>query len=222
LIVRIENPNALANPRPVDRPATGPSELGRDAFMKLLVAQLQNQDPLDPMDAREMVTQLSQLTSVEQLIAIEHRLTSLEIASAGMANTQVSSLVGRNIEADVSKTRLDEAGMARSYAELQGGAANLTAVIRDAAGQEVRTLELGARTPGGHMVEWDGRNASGERMPPGRYTFEFRAIDGEGRPLAVSTKLQGVVHGVSYQQGYPELLVGENRVLLGDVTSIGM
>ena len=221
----INNNNALASPTPIKKPTGAsdePGQLGRDAFMKLLVTQLQNQDPLDPMDAREMVTQLSELTSVEQLKAIEYRLTALEVATAGMANMEVAGVVGRTVTADADNMRLGAIGGVEGVFTVEGRATNVTAVVRDASGQAVRTIAMGERFPGQHQISWDGNDDSGARMPAGRYTVEYSAKDSDGNPVNVSTEVQGLVTEISYENGYPELLIGQARVLLGDVTSISM
>jgi len=200
--------------------ATQQPEIGRDAFMKMLVAQLRNQDPLDPLDSREFVTQLSQLTSVEELVTIRNRMEALEVGIAGMANTQVAGIVGRTVTADASALRLDEQGSASTAFNLEGRATDVTVTIRDESGQVVRTMELGETFPGSHRLEWDGRTDSGERAAAGRYTIEIDAKDADGHPVTASTRITGVVSSISYEHGYPELLVGEAHVLLGDVISI--
>src|SRR5687768_12595215 len=81
-------------------PINPTSQLGKQDFMKLLVAQLKNQDPLNPMDSREMITQLSTLTSVEKLTSVDQSLTQLRAETTGMAGIQTSSLIGRTVTAD--------------------------------------------------------------------------------------------------------------------------
>jgi len=203
-------------------PQRPPDEIGRDAFMKLLVTQLKNQDPLDPTDAKEFVTQLSQLTGVEQLVGIGERVAALEIATAGIANTQVAGLVGRSVTANADAIRLGESGSGRAPFQLDGRATEVTVTIRDESGRAVRTLQLGETFAGPHAVEWDGNDDTGARAPAGRYTIEIAAKDDAGHPVGSSTRITGPVTGVSYENGYPELLVGEARVMLGDVISIAM
>jgi flagellar basal-body rod modification protein FlgD len=194
--------------------------MGRDAFMKLLVHQLQNQDPLEPMDAREMVTQLSELTSVEQLVSIEQRLGHLEIATAGIGNTQAAGLVGRTVVANADRLSLGDTGPARGAFVVEGSSATTEITIRDAAGDVVRTISLGGQTPGTHVYEWDGNGENGERLPAGRYEMTVVAKDAEGHPVTTSTRIEGRVARVTYENGYPELVVGEATVMLGDVLSI--
>jgi flagellar basal-body rod modification protein FlgD len=208
-----------ASAPPAQRPA---QEIGRDAFMKLLVTQLRNQDPLDPTDAKEFVTQLSQLTGVEQLVGIGERVQALEIATAGIANTQVAGLTGRTVTANADTIRLGESGAGRTAYQLDGRATEVTVTIRDESGSVVRTMRLGEAFAGSHAVEWDGNDDTGARAAAGRYSVEIAAKDEAGHAVGTSTRVTGPVTGVSYENGYPELIVGEARVMLGDVVSISM
>jgi len=224
--MQIDPTAGIGSPRAMD---TGPTRtalddqgMGKDAFMKLLTTQMQNQDPLDPMDSRQMISQLSELTSVEQLTTMSNRLAALEVATAGMANTQVASVVGRNVLADGSGIRLTETGPASSVFTLDGTAKEVTVEVRDASGKLVRTMQLGEQFPGSHAVSWDGLDDQGTRLPSGRYSFEVSAVDDADHPIEATLDIEGVVSGVSYENGYPELLIGDARVLLGDVQRINM
>jgi flagellar basal-body rod modification protein FlgD len=217
----IDSTNSLARPQAVDHvTADQSSGVSRDAFMKLLVTQLQNQDPLDPMDSRQMVSQLTELTSVEQLLTIDHRLQALEVATAGLANTEVASLVGKTVTADSSALRLEGDGTVTSVYSLGGRADEVTIEIKDAEGNVVRTLSPGAQQSGMHEVTWDGLMEDGTRAPAGRYRMEIKAKDVDGHEVAATTEVSGRVDGITYENGYPELLIGRARVLLGDVQAI--
>jgi len=220
----IDASNALAAPPASRTDATTASsssnELGSDAFMKLLVAQLKNQDPLEPMDPQESIAQLAQLTGVEQMTAMERRLSAIEVGIAGLANTEVASFVGRRVTADTSTLRLGELGQATGAFSLDQPADAVTVTIRDAQGRLVRRLDLGARGVGPHGIDWDGRNDAGDRLPPGRYEMEVEATDANGDALTASTRLTELVTGVTYEDVFAELLLGELRVVLGDVVAI--
>ncbi len=219
--MEIDATAGLAAPTASERvERTEGDDLGRDAFMQLLVTQLQNQDPLDPMDSREMISQLSDLTSVEQLVAIEGRLTALEIGTAGIANSQATELVGRTVRADGSSLRLNQSGPARTSFTLDARATDVQATIRDASGEVVREISLGGAFPGPHAFAWDGLDSAGERLPAGRYRVEYSATSEAGTPVNVSSDVVGSVSGVAFEHGHPELLIGEARVLLGDVISV--
>lgn len=197
------------------------TDLDRDAFMRLLVTQIRNQDPMDPMDTREMMTQLTQLTSVEHLIGIEDRLATLQVGTASIANSQVAGFVGKTVMADTSNLRVEEAGPIPGAFELEGRAEEVMVTIRDAEGRVVRTMELGPQAPGSRTYEWDGMNDSGERVAEGRYRVEISATSESGAPVTAHTQVRGTVTGVSYEDGYPELILdGEYRVLMGDVREV--
>ncbi len=218
--MNVGNRNVLAAPRPseVDSGTDGVRRgMGRDAFMKLLVAQLRNQDPLDPMDPRESIAQLSQLSGVEQLVAIEGRLRALEVANAGMVNAQAVALVGRTVEAEGGMLRLGPEGDAEASFTLRGRAERVEVKVIDEQGRVVRSMELEGGYPGAHPVRWDGLDEQGERAPAGRYRIEVRAFDAEGRPVEADTTLRGRVERVAYDNGYPELVVEGRRIALGSV-----
>jgi flagellar basal-body rod modification protein FlgD len=196
------------------------SGLDGESFMRLLVAQIRHQDPLQPMDTTQMMAQLTQLTSVERLVAIDDRLGELSIATASVANAQATDLVGRTVEADTSQLMLTDVGATSGTFELDGPAATTQVEIRDGSGRVVRTLELGAEGPGPVTFEWDGDDDVGNRLPAGRYRISVTAADEEGRAVDSSTRLRGEVDAVSYDNGFPELVIDEARVLLGDVRSV--
>lgn len=201
-------------------PANPTSQLGKDDFLKLLVAQLKQQDPNNPMDAREMVAQLAQLSSVEKLGSIETNLTALRAESAGMASMQASGLIGSTVSANSNRLSLTSSGPAENAYRLSGRAASVQVTVRDASHNVVRQLEMGAQYPGTRPITWDGEDSAGMRVPNGMYSFEVVAKDQAGLPVATSTSISGVVTEVNYTSGLPELVVGNARISLGDVVSI--
>jgi len=189
--------------------------------MRLLVTQIRNQDPMDPMDTTQMMSQLTELTSVEHLIGIRDGLGNLEVASASIANAQVADFVGKTVTADTSTLRVDDTGPISGAFQLDGRAEEVTVTIRDASGEVVRSMELGDTFAGSQGYTWDGNNNLGERVDPGRYRVEISAIDSEGAPVSVDTRVQGRVTSISYADGYPELILdGEHRVAMGDVREV--
>lgn len=215
----IQNPNVLAAPSSLDASSSG--ALDRNAFMKMLIAQLKNQDPMSPMDGRDFITQLSQLTGVEQLTSIGDRISSLQVATAGVANTQTSELVGKTIEAKGDSFLLDDMGPGGTAFTLDQPATEVTVKIVNENGDVVQTMTLGEQGPGEHDISWDGKTSEGVRAPAGRYHVTIEAKDASGKAITANTDVKGVVGSVSYEHGYPELVIGNRRVALGNVTSIG-
>lgn len=221
-IAGISNPGSLAqtNTQNTASAVQDKTQLGKDDFMKLLIAQLKNQDPDQPVDTKEMVTQLAQLGSVEQMTNMVTQLKGLQLATTSMANNQASSFVGKSIEANGSKLYLGTTGGAASGINLTLPAETVTLTVRDDKGQVVRVLEQGKTPAGITPISWDGKNDSGEQMTTGQYTLTVEAKNKDGGPVIADAKIKGIVSSVSYEQGFPELVVGEARVALANVTSI--
>jgi flagellar basal-body rod modification protein FlgD len=203
---------ATANPKGV---------LGKDAFMKLLVAELKQQDPMDPMKAREMVGQLADLSTVEKLTGIDDKLTTLQNITAASSGISNAGLIGRRIEADTKNLSLAASGgSSGGVYTLNDNAASVTVKIRDGGGNLVRNLDLGSQNLGPQAIKWDGTTDQGARAPGGLYTFEITAKAASGQPVVASTKISGLVSSVTYENGTPEVVVGTSHVPLGDVTTI--
>jgi flagellar basal-body rod modification protein FlgD len=215
----VQNPNSVAQ---TNTAVTSGDKMtmGKEDFMKLLIAQLKNQDPNAPVDAKEFVTQLSQLTSVEQLTNMSSQLKSLTTATTGLVSNEAGNFVGKNIEANGSKLYLGDQNSPTSAFTLAQSADEVTITIRDEKGQAVRTIEKGFTKVGTTPMTWDGKDDAGERVDAGAYTMTIEAKTKAGAPVIASAEIKGIVTKVSYEQGFPELVVGDAHVALANVTSI--
>ena len=210
-------PNAAAAAGAV--PVNPKSEMGKDTFLKLLVAELKNQDPQDPMQAREMVAQLAQLSSVEKLSAIDTKLADLEAGNTATATLQSAALIGRSVTADTRRLTLTNTANPTGTYNLELASDEGRVMVRDAAGNVVRTIALGAQRAGQHTFLWDGKSDDGMRVPSADYTFDVAAKSG-GIPVPATTAITGVVNEVTYENGVPQVVVAGAHIPVGDVTSI--
>lgn len=168
---------AAATPS-VDAPPTMSNDY--KSFLSLLVAQVSHQDPLKPIDGTEFVSQLATLTGVEQSVKLNDQMQSLRTQLALSAALSESSLIGRTVTVPSEEIELGPDGADFSY-ELQGTATSVTAIIRDAAGVPVREIAgLPATDRGLVNVAWDGADANGIQLPPGRYQVALATEDGTG------------------------------------------
>lgn len=183
--------------------ATGGNDLGRDSFLKLLVAQLQNQDPLNPQDNHEFVAQLAQFSSLEQTVGINDRLDQLSLQTQGLANSQVVGLVGKEatIKGDIVTLQGQGDPVPISFT-LSSASTEALVEIRDGSGRRVRTLEVGARSAGTVSVLWNGQNDTGLPQSAGPYQIRVTAKNGD-TPISVTQQSQGVITSVSFSQGFP-------------------
>jgi flagellar basal-body rod modification protein FlgD len=199
----------------------GSSRLGKDEFLKLLVTQLSNQDPLSPVDNQAFIAQLAQFATVEQQSQMNSTLESLLMAQASSNQTNVANLVGKEVTFTSDQVFVGASGGAELNAKLSGDAAKVSAIIKDENGRVVRSITLeGARNGGALSIPWDGRDASGNPVSSGTYTVTFTAADAQGKSVDVSTQGRGRVSGVSFADGVPQLVVNGVRVRLSDVLEV--
>ena len=187
-------------------------------FLNMLVAQLQNQDPLDPMDANEFTSQLVQFASVEQQIYSNANLEKL----VGLQQTsQVSSMVnylGTIIEANGQAFNLDQSSAKFSY-DLESGAAETTITIHDALDREVWTGG-GSTDPGKQFFVWDGLKNDGTQVPDGPYTAIVSAKDPDGNLINVAQTVFGRVTGAGATEGNVTLSMGAVDASPEDIVNV--
>jgi len=194
--------------------------LGKDDFLKLLVAQLEHQNPTDPMDSTAFVAQLAQFSSLEQLTGVNDRLETIAMGQAGLITGQSIDLVGKTIVYPGETLEMDGSSSAEYRYDLDSSAASVEVTIKNAAGETVRTLKGTGLSSGVNEGVWDGMDSSGNPVPAGQYTLSISAVDDNGDKVGVQTFTVGKVKGVTFENGYPELLIGSGRVSSADVLEI--
>jgi len=195
-------------------------QITRDDFMKLLIAQLQNQDPLSPMDNQEFAVQLATFNSLEQLVGVNEKLESLASQQEVVTQFNTAALIGKQVVGKGDELDLGTIGDASLHYELEANAANVTVRVLSTSGTVVRQIDVASQKAGVQSVTWDGKNALGQRLPPGVYTFEVTAADVSGKALPVSKRVRGLVTGINLQGAEPILEVGQLRIPFSTVTSI--
>lgn len=202
---------------------TGNQEMGRDAFLKLLVAQMKNQDPLKPQDNSQFVAELAQFSSLEQSMGINERLDALMTQNRGLANTEVANLVGKTATVKGTIVTSDGTGAGSPVNFTLAGASDSTVVtIKDQNGRVVRTMDLGQKPAGLAKVSWDGRDDTGLVQPAGAYTVSISAKTADGTTVAVTQETTGVIQSVSFDQGYPALKLSNGvTVPVSDLIRVG-
>jgi flagellar basal-body rod modification protein FlgD len=198
----------------------GSNELGKDQFVQLLMAQLRNQDPTSPVDSQAFVAQLAQFSSLEQMQGMSSRLDALVLAQAASNQTQTADLVGKDVLFKTDRVELPAVGGTVVSGELSAEAASVTVTISDEDGKTVRTLKLGPAEAGAFDIPWDGRDEAGVPLPAGEYTVKLAAADLQGDSVDIESRGKGFVGGVSFANGYPELMVGGRKIKLSDVLEI--
>lgn len=217
--------NKLSDPNWVDPAKTrkvGNSELGKDAFLKLLLAQMKNQDPTSPMESHEMAAQLAQFSSLEKLQNIDESMKVMANPKGDSAGQfDALNLIGKAVAGDSTQVlRQDTAEEHDINFKLAKDAQKVEVVIKDGQGNVVRELEVKGLKAGQNKVTWNGLNDEGSAMGKGEYRIELKASDLSGRKIAAETKFSGVITGVNFSTEGPVLLMGKQKIRLKDVKTI--
>jgi flagellar basal-body rod modification protein FlgD len=185
--------------------AVGTAQDIQDRFLKLLVTQLQNQDPLNPMDNAQITSQMAQLSEVSGIEKLNETLNSLSQSQA----SQAASLIGRNVVAPGSFINLvSNNGVTGGVAgvELPADADNVTVTIVDSNNQVVKTLQLGKQAAGDQLFTWDGTTDAGGTAPAGGYSFSVAATSAGSTITPVSLSA-GTVDSILMTSSGPQLSV---------------
>ena len=184
-------------------------------FLRMLTVQLQNQDPLNPMDNAAMTAQLAQLNMVDGINKLNTSVGAMMAQLKAATSLSMADSVGRSVLSEGSS--LYNMGQPMSMAaELQANADSLMAVLRDSQGQEVDRLDLGAAKSGVTDFIWDARNEQGQALPDGVYRLELLAKDAQGEELAVKSYVSAMVSNIGYQDGLMKLGLHDGRSISAD------
>ncbi|PJI49542.1 MAG: flagellar hook assembly protein FlgD [Pseudomonas sp.] len=201
----------------------GKSNLGKDEFLKLLVAQMNNQDPMSPQENGEFIAQLAQFSTVEGIQSLNTSMDSVLSNYQSSQALQASSLVGRKVIVPTEKSVVDTAETFKGTYTLPVTTSNSWVNIYDDSGTLVNRVDMGQQTAGNVSFMWDGKDSSGNLMPPGRYKFEAQT-NYEGKTYGLTTFLPANVDSVTLGQNGGELtlnLAGLGSIGLSKVQIIG-
>lgn len=197
------------------------STLGKDDFLTLLVTQLENQDPLQPMDNTEFVSQLAQFSSLEGITNLNTTMTTMSGSLTSMQNYSAASLIGKYVKTDGSDIYYSGSQANFGYT-LDSSASSVTVSIKDSSGNTVNTMDMGAQDSGTYDLAWDGTDSSGNTLLSGTYSFSVDAKDSTGQSITASTYTIDAVAGVTFDSttGAASLAVGDKTVTMDNVKAI--
>jgi flagellar basal-body rod modification protein FlgD len=173
-------------------------------FLTLLTTQLQNQNPLDPLDTNQFTQQLVQFAGVEQQLKSNDQLKSLIDIEKSAQATQALVYVGNTVAVDGSTAQFDKSATWNFQAEKESSA---TITITDSTGQTAFTGSYSLKQGNSSFV-WDGKGNDGVQWPAGTYTMTATGKDSSGNSVAISTEVQGIVDSVDLSASPPLLSIG--------------
>lgn len=194
--------------------------MGKDDFLKLLVTQIKNQDPLNPMDNTAFTAQMAQFSSLEQLMNVNTNLNSLLTASNSATSVQAMSLIGKEVTASGQNVEVKNGSASAVTFDLASNANSVSIQVEDSNGNVVRTINSGARNSGSQSITWDGKDDNGKTLSDGLYKYSVTAKDVNGADVNVTTYSKGVVDSVTFDGGTAYLHIGDAKYMLSEVTAV--
>lgn len=207
----------------IKQDTTQNKDLGKNEFLELLVAQLNNQNPLEPQENGEFIAQLAQFSQVEGIEKLNSSMESLLSGYQSSQALQASSLVGRKVIVPTEKAVVDTSETFKGSLVLPVTSSNVYVNVYDSKGSVVNRVNLGQQAAGNVSFMWDGKDSSGNLLPPGTYKFEAQATYADGTK-GLYTLLPANVDSVSLGQNGGEMklnLAGIGSVPLSQVQIIG-
>lgn len=201
-------------------PGSKEKELGKTAFLELMIAQVQNQDPLEPAKNEAFIAQLAQFSSVEGIQNLNESMDSMVSTFRASAAVDAAALVGRNVLIPTNQTALNTDGGIGGSVSLTEAVGGLTVTIENSNGQTVQRVDLGARPPGEIRFNWDGLSENGEPVPQDFYRIAaFADVEGVQQQFEVSMPDQVVSVSIT-NEGLVANLAGGSSVSASQIKEI--
>lgn len=208
------------DPAKKQRTAGNPN-LDKDAFFKLMITQMKNQDPTNPLKSHEMAAQLANFSSLEQMQNMNRTLDEMKSGQKPSENFQALNLIGKAVSGDSSKVVRGMNDKDHDFKfSLPMDASEVTVKVRDAEGNIVRTYNLKGLKKGDNKLTWNGEDEKAMKAAPGEYQFFTEAKGSDGKKIAVKSDFDGMITGVSYSSEGPILHVGNQAIRFSDVKKI--
>lgn len=191
----------------------GTTTLGKEDFLTILVAQLENQDPLDPQDSSQFVSQMAQFSSLEQQITTNENLETLIASASNSEQYAAFQLLGSQIVVDSDSFTYSGDAVEIGF-ELDTAADAIQISVLDADNTVVATLDVGQADAGTTFVTWDGTNDAGETVDAGTYSFVISGSDD------ATARVRTTVQQISVESSGSVLVTGAGEFGISDVTSV--
>jgi len=196
------------------------SSLGKDDFMTLLVAQLQAQDPTNPMEAQDFSAQLAQFSTVEQMFNVNDNLEALQESQIALNNNSVLNLIGKTVNTSGNNFSYGEGASVDLKYNIPTDAKKVTIDILNKANQIVASIEQSDVKAGENAFNWFGLNSQGDEVASGDYTFNINAKDKLGNLIEAETLSVGKVSKVLFDEGVSYAVVNGVKLPTSQITQV--
>lgn len=197
-------------------------EITKEDFMNLLVAELQNQNPLEPMDNKEFGSHLAQFSQLEQMEEMNRHLSKMNNSNEPVTKMFSASLIGKSITTESVDIKHEKGKIEELSFNLPDKAANVEIKVYDDTKNLVKTIDAGSREAGLTYVKWNGKAKDGRYLPDGKYTFEVSAANEHGSKIKVERGVSGKVVSVDYSGNDVSLVLESgNKIKMSEIKHIG-
>jgi len=202
--------------------AAADEAMGKDDFLKLLIAQLAAQDPLDPMGAQDFSAQLAQFSGLEQMTNVNTNLEIIQKLETALQNTSSVNLIGKTVESHGNAfNHVANTSDVLAYS-LDRNAESIRIDIYDSSGKEIDLVKLGNQGQGKNTVSWNGNDPQGNPVPVGTYSFTVSAEDTSGMPIQVDTFSSGLVTDVVFGEDEIYAVVNGKELPISTIKRVSM
>ncbi len=207
-----------------DKPKKSTEEMGKQDFLTLFTAQLQNQNPLDPVKNEAFVAQLAQFSQLEALTNMQSSLDKFVTSMSSERMLGSAALIGKKVSVSDAPTQLNAGGDITGNIDLPLGASGVQVSVVDSQGRVVKELTAGPQLPGSMPIVWDGKDAANKPAPPGLYRLSATAVvNGQTTNVPVNTLSTVRAIATNPSDGSVSVEVdGGRTVLLTDVKRVGI
>ena len=199
---------------------TAGASLGKNDFLKLLVAQLEHQDPLAPQEGQEFAAQLAQFSSLEQLTNINDNLQTSQAYDLALSNSSMVNLIGKSVDAPGNSFELGEGETETLSFSLAEEASDVAVNVYDSTGALVSTSNIGATSAGIKEFVWSGKDGSGGQLPEGTYTFSISAQDSSGNFIETQTFAAGLVSDIIFEGTQAFAIVNGQKINVSEISKV--
>lgn len=195
------------------------ASISKDEFITLLMTQMQYQDPLNPMDSQALTSQLTDFSMLEQQISSNTLLEGMSETLENLSQINMLDYIGKEVTTSSNSLTVDGGDITPVTYSL-ADAATVQLVVYDSEGEVATRVDLGDQEAGSHALEWDGTDSTGQTLADGTYYYSFLATDDSGDSATVDSSEQGEVTVITYVDGSPWLMIGDNAVSFDSLVEI--
>ena len=209
-----------------EKPREIKKNLDKDDFLRIMIAQMKNQDPTNPFKAEQMATELAQFSSVEQLHNVNQNLSKMAAQNKPLEQLAMTNLIGKEVTVNRDRFPHIQGKSEVLKFNLPKDASRVKVALLSDAGEVVIEKELGAQKKGEGGFDWDGKKTNTLLAASGSYMVRVEAADDRGHPIEINSQTRAKVIGVSFDKGEPVFLVGDakhhDRVTIDNIMQVEM